>query len=112
MKQIIVTGGRDYSDRETLRAVLNFLNPDLVIQGGASGADRLAKIWAESNGKIFMTVEADWSKHGKAAGPMRNREMLRIYPDAVVVAFPGGSGTANCVKTALELNRTVLQVRK
>jgi hypothetical protein len=59
MKQIIVTGGRDYDDWSMLQDVLNFISPDEVIQGGASGADRMAKEWTEFNKKKAITVEAD-----------------------------------------------------
>ena len=112
MKQAIVTGGRDYDDWDTIQEVLNFHQPDVVIQGGASGADKLAKYWAELNQKGFITVIADWQKHGRAAGPIRNRLMLENYPHAFVIAFPGGRGTADCVRTANELNRIVFQVHK
>jgi hypothetical protein len=109
---IIVTGGRDYDDWARLQDVLSVFNVGLIIQGGASGADRLAKKFAEEYLINNVTVEADWNKHGRAAGPRRNWEMLMEYPKAIVVAFPGGAGTANCVKQALQLNRIVLMVQK
>lgn len=110
MKQVIVTGGRNYEDGVMVQEVLDFLSPDLVIQGGASGADKLAKEWAEENA-TSITIEADWTNHGRAAGPIRNREMLISYPEAIVVAFPGGAGTENCIKTALGLNRIIFRVQ-
>ena len=112
MKTVIVTGGRDYDDWAMLQEVLNFINPDVVVQGGAWGADQMAVDWAEYNKKEFLTFNADRNKHGRAAGPIRNKEMLQANPKAVVVAFPGGAGTANCVRTAVELNMIVLQVHK
>jgi hypothetical protein len=112
MKEVIVTGGRDYSDKVTLNSVLDLIDPDVVIQGGASGADKLAKEWAESHEKTCFTHEADWNRHGKAAGPIRNREMLKEYSSATVVAFRGGKGTADCVMAALQKDMIVLQVHK
>ena len=111
MKKVIVTGGRDYDDRAKIRDVLNFINPDMVIQGGASGADLLAKKWADANVKDLSTVEAQWAKYGKSAGPRRNREMLDLHPGALVLAFPGGIGTSDCIKAALERGHIVLQVK-
>lgn len=112
MKDVIVTGGRDYDDWAMVQEVLNLFDIGLLIQGGASGADSDAKEYARLNNIECVTVAADWNKHGKAAGPIRNKEMLLKYPNAIVVAFPGGAGTANCVKTAVALNRIVLQVHK
>lgn len=111
-KQIIVTGGRDYNDWVMFQDVLISFNPSLIIQGGASGADKMAKEWARLNNIECETVEADWDKHGKAAGPIRNKQMLLLYPNALILAFPGGAGTANCVKQAVGLNRIVLMVHE
>jgi len=109
----IVTGGRNYTDGVRVNEVLRLFDIGLLIQGGANGADRLARIYGHNN-PIFeiVTIEADWNKYGKAAGPIRNREMLDKYPNAIVVAFPGGKGTEDCVKAALERNMVVLRVEQ
>ena len=111
-RQVIVTGGRDYDDWAMIQDVLNSLDLALIIEGGAEGADMMAKEYAETFNIPHVTVEADWTKYGRAAGPIRNKEMLQKYPLAVIVAFPGGSGTANCVKQAVAMNRIVLMVHK
>lgn len=110
MKQVIVTGGRDYDNSLTVNKVLSIINPDMVIQGGASGADGLALAWAKTNGKEHDTIKADWTKYGKSAGPKRNAAMLRKYPMATVVAFPGDTGTADCVSKAIEYNMIIFRV--
>lgn len=95
---IAVTGGRGYNDKATIYRVLDILNAarriSKLIEGGATGVDRLCRQWAIDRGISYETVEAEWSKHGKAAGPLRNGWMLDRNPD-LVVAFPGGRGTAN-----------------
>ena len=112
-KVVIVTGGRDYDDFAMVADVLSAIQPDLVVQGGATGADKLASDWAKYSDKTeCITVNADWNKYGAYAGPKRNIEMLEAYPEAMVVAFPGGKGTANCVKEAVKRNHIVLQVHK
>lgn len=111
MKTIVVTGGRDYSAFVRVKEVLDLINPDVVVQGGVMGADKLAKEWADSNQKSCITVEADWTKYGRRAGPIRNRLRLIENPKATVIAFPGGAGTANCVRTAIEQGMTVLEVK-
>jgi hypothetical protein len=112
MKDVIVTGGRDYDDFAMVQDVLSLFDIGLLIQGGAFGADEAALEYAKHNTIECVTVAADWDKHGRGAGPIRNKEMLLKYPNAIVVAFPGGAGTANCVKAAVALNRIVLQVHK
>ena len=55
-------------------------------------------------------MKANWDLHGKAAGPIRNRTMLNAHPNAIVVAFPGGRGTDNCISEAQARNMTILRV--
>lgn len=113
MREVIVTGGRDYRNLGKVKEVLDLFDISHLIQGGASGADLIAAGYSTLYPKITsITIQADWTKHGKAAGPIRNREMLMKYPNAIVVAFPGGKGTENCIKQALELGHLVLQVRE
>lgn len=100
---IIVCGGRDYGDRETVFAALDHLHKkrsiDILIHGDAPGADTLAGEWAESRCIFSIACPADWKAHGKAAGPIRNTAMLTFNPVGVV-AFPGGTGTADMVRQA------------
>jgi len=93
-KVAIVCGGRDYNDKDYAFCFLNENLPEclVLIEGGATGADRLGRLWAQSRGIHVATVNAQWGRYGKAAGPYRNVAMLRLRPD-VVVAFPGGNGT-------------------
>lgn len=110
--QVIVTGGRHFKDKEMVARNLAKLNPTLVIEGGATGADRLAREWAKENGVEFKTVEAEWRKHGfydARAGHTRNRKMIVDYPEAVVLHFPGNTGTKNCVETAKIMKRKVIK---
>lgn len=98
--RVLVTGGRDFSDLALLTGALDHLHAQhpftVLIHGDASGADRLSGEWAESRGIQVEARPADWKKHGRAAGPIRNSQMLDERPD-IVVAFPGGKGTADMV---------------
>lgn len=109
--RVIVCGGRDYQNRSHVYAVLRDLRQRYgsltIIEGGATGADRLAREWASHENQACVTVEADWKLHGRAAGPLRNRAMLEQNP-ALVVAFPGGRGTADMTKQALAAGVQVL----
>ncbi|WP_395759520.1 DUF2493 domain-containing protein [Streptomyces althioticus] len=104
---VIVTGSRDYKDWAKVWEELDSLirqYPDLIIRHGGcpTGADRFASMWISTWYKpsniIEAVYEADWDKHGKAAGPIRNREMAQAGAD-LCLAFPLGEsrGTWNCV---------------
>lgn len=110
MKDVIVTGGRHYADQDKMQSVLQLFDIAMLIQGGATGADNLARIYASKNKVYIETFEADWDKHGRAAGPIRNNIMLEENRNAVVIAFPGGNGTDDCVRSALSKGMTVLRV--
>lgn len=110
----VVCGGRDYGDAERVRQVLDEVAPTFVLQGGASGADRLARGWCEARGVDFAEVPALWEARGRAAGPRRNAVQARLAqqlaPGAwVLVAFPGGRGTASMVRVARRYGVRVVQ---
>lgn len=103
---ILVTGGRKYSNTEQLYSVLDWYHEkfgiETVIQGGARGADELAKEWCWENGILPTTVLARWNEYGKSAGFIRNKEMFILFHKSIdiVIAFPGGNGTKHCIKVA------------
>ena len=118
---ILVCGGRDYDNRMELYGALdalNFQQPILgLIHGGAKGADSLAGDWMrdkinDGHKDCWMAVyPAQWDLHGKAAGPVRNQQMLDQNPGIeLVVAFPGGTGTADMVKRATAKGVKVIEV--
>lgn len=109
---VIVTGSRLWADPEPIYSALDNSCPTLVVQGGALGADAIAREWAKATGTQCRTFHANWLKHGKRAGPLRNGLMLRSYPGALVLAFPlDGPGTADCMRQARELRMRVTVYR-
>lgn len=110
MLDILVTGGRDFHDRDLLEQVLDVLEPYCVIHGGAPGADTLANEWAGKNGAAVEEYPAEWEVHGKVAGPIRNQVMLDKSQPDLVVAFPGGNGTEDMVRRARRAGYVVLRV--
>jgi hypothetical protein len=102
--KVLVCGGRDFNDALTLGSWLGGIHKkqgiDLLIEGGARGADYMARKFAEWQGIPVKTFTADWERHGKAAGPIRNKQMLDEGKPDLVVAFEGGRGTANMVQQA------------
>lgn len=110
--KVCVTGGRKYSDDAHVNSVLDAIHKrtpiTLLIHGKSFGADMLAQRWARKNGVREQGFQAEWSRLGKAAGPVRNRVMLHESKPDVLVAFPGRDGTANCVGQAHVLGIDVI----
>jgi hypothetical protein len=102
--RVLVCGGRDYADDILLAEVLDDIDSQrrvtLLIEGEARGADTLARQWAERRRIPVRKYPADWEHDGKAAGPIRNQRMLDDGKPDLVVAFPGGRGTADMVRRA------------
>jgi hypothetical protein len=94
-------GSRDWTDRERIRRDLESLpEGSVVIEGGARGADRIAREEARELGLHVATVNALWDFYGRAAGYRRNEAMARLQPD-YLYAYPlGGPGTANMIQIA------------
>lgn len=109
--KIIVTGSRHNPFKELVYKTLHEMMPTMIVEGGAPGVDTSARQFAKEFRIEHDRVDADWDKYGNAAGPIRNKAMLLKHRDALVVAFPGGNGTMNCIKTAKELGMTVIQIR-
>lgn len=89
--KILVSGDRDYTNREIIRALLagiKCLHEDVtLIEGEARGADTIAR---EAGEEFTIDIEpypAEWDKYGKAGGPIRNRQMLKEGEPDVVFCF-------------------------
>jgi hypothetical protein len=129
--RVLVTGGRTFTtheDRMWLYDALNLLHTKAVIteiiEGGANGADLAAKnwcLWRRACGDRIelTTVEAEWERHSRGlkdgqknpAGVIRNNEMAKLRPD-VVLATPGGNGTAHMVAIAKKAGLQVIFLEK
>ena len=76
-----------------------------IVEGGARGTDALAKRYALERGFILKEFPADWDKNGRAAGPIRNSEMVDFIKDkenrAAIFFWDGKSrGTGDCMRKA------------
>jgi hypothetical protein len=109
---VMVCGGRDYVARDELFLSLNELHARLafsrLVHGNCRGADQLAGEWAESRGVPLSIYPCLWDEGD--TGPARNRRMLDDAKPALVIAFPGGSGTESAVYEARRRGIPVVRV--
>jgi hypothetical protein len=131
--RVLVCGGRDfgdltiathlhnghklkeqkYAEHTFIHRTLDALLPDdcVVIQGRARGVDTAAEQWAwQRSGRTSEPFPADWDKYGKSAGYIRNAKMLSIGKPDLVVAFPGGKGTAMMIDLARKAGVEVKEI--
>lgn len=119
--KVLVCGGRDYDNRERLFEVLDQAlkaatlagKTFTLVHGGARGADALSGLWAaERQEHVTVRVyKADWEKHKRSAGPIRNRLMFTSEQPDVIIAFSGGKGTADMISVARKANVPVYEVK-
>ena len=101
----LICGGRRFADQTIFDAAMADIMdlygcPARIVHGNARGADQMAGDFGRRMSIEVVAVPADWSKLGAVAGPVRNALMLEDYKPAVVVAMPGGLGTADMVRRA------------
>src|SRR5689334_18184632 len=93
MIRLLICGDRNWTDYNLIKDVLerivwtNEQRIEVVIQGAARGADTLARLAAMNLGVRCDSYPAQWAKYGRAAGPIRNREMLEDGKPTHVLAF-------------------------
>lgn len=108
-KKVLVTGDRNWTSRVVVLTELIFCRSlKTLVEGEAHGADKISADLAENILKLedIRRYPADWDKLKRAAGPIRNREMLKERPD-LVLAFHDdlegkSKGTKDMVKISLK----------
>lgn len=126
--RVLICGGRDYNNKEYFTKTLHRIceergwnhEPDQygntlpnihIIHGGAKGADSLADDFAVVNWTGLTVFPAEWDKYGQAAGAIRNKQMLVEGKPDIVIAFPGGRGTAHMCQIAKRAGIKVIKVK-
>lgn len=102
--KVLICGDRHWTDRELIRSWLSKLQDwgyDTVLEGKASGADSIAGEEAKLMGMTVLEFPAEWQRYGRAAGPIRNRQMLDQLP-SLVVAFHKNISASRGTKDTLE----------
>jgi hypothetical protein len=105
--KVIIAGSRGINDRLGLVKAIKQSGFDVteVVSGTAHGVDKMGEAWALANGVALKEMPADWSKHDKSAGPIRNKQMAE-YADAAIILWDGKSrGTLNMIKNMSALDK-------
>lgn len=104
MRRVCVTGGRKFPNCKLIYETLDEIHAEdpisELVHGNYGKADLAARDWAIDRGVKQVPFNAEWTRFGSAAGPMRNTRMIdQGHPD-LVVGFPGGAGTADTIRKA------------
>jgi hypothetical protein len=113
--RLIIAGGRNVAETDVYRALLvcPWTNADIteVVSGCAKGADTFGEEWARRMSIPVMHFPANWELYGRAAGPIRNREMA-THADALLAVWDGQSpGTKDMIRVAELLGLKVFVYR-
>lgn len=107
-------GGRNNA-RSQVRAVLNaykkrYPEIEVVIHGNGGNTDHEADAWARENNLEIEKYGAEWGTYGRAAGPIRNNQMIIAGKPDMILAIAGGRGTADTVRRARKIGLPVEEV--
>lgn len=100
--RIVISGSRTITDEKWIERILcgQLGSGDLVVTGGCRGVDKIAHDWARRMFCKTKVMPADWDTHGKAAGPIRNAQMMEDA-DLLLAFWDGKSrGTRNAIDEA------------
>lgn len=101
--KVIIAGSRDVNDYSLVVKAIESSGYNIteVVCGCAIGIDTLGEQWARANNIPIKEMPADWDRNGRAAGPIRNRQMAE-YADAAIVVWDGKSlGSRNMVENMI-----------
>lgn len=102
--RILVCGSRNWTKKGIIRRIIEQSQADTVIHGACRGADEIAGEIAKSLGLDIIKCPAEWESYGRAAGPVRNQQMLKHKPD-IVFAFhediENSKGTKDMITRAM-----------
>lgn len=114
--RLAVVGSRGFDKYDLVEFVLDEFKlssatPLVIISGGARGADTLANLYAVRNELEMVVYAAEWDKHGKSAGYIRNADIVKDC-DELVAFWDGKSrGTLHSINIATKQGKTVTVIK-
>ena len=103
--KILICGDRNWTDRKFIKRIIEQFHPTEIIEGEARGADSIARDVGEELGIIVHKYPANWKLYGKAAGSIRNKQMLDEGKPDLVMAFHNDLTNSKGTKNMLEISR-------
>ena len=105
---IAIVGSRTFTDYTQLKETLDeYKNISKIVSGGAKGADKLGERYAKENNIETLIFLPDWKKYGRAAGVIRNKDIVS-NSDTVIAFWDGKStGTLSSINLAKKLKKNL-----
>ena len=109
MKYLLIAGSRTFEDRDLFNRVTEeIIDGDerftVIVEGGAAGADTMAREYAEAHDMKYVEFKPDWKQYGRAAGPKRNDKMIQFIKERNGTALyfwdEESKGTKQCIDSA------------
>lgn len=114
-KILLVTGSRTINDyrfvADSLDEIYKEFPFDLLIHGGAQGVDRMADMYAKTRGIGLIVKYPNWKRYGRAAGPIRNNQMVKKCTKGIAIWDGTSKGTKQCIDQ-LKKSKKLLKVFK
>lgn len=111
--KIIIAGSRNFNDFDILKEKMDkatrLIDKDIeIVSGTARGADKLGERYAKERNHSIISMPADWDKHGRSAGYIRNEQMASLADVCVVFWNRESNGTRHMIRLAKKYNVPVL----
>jgi hypothetical protein len=115
--KLLICGSRSITSYPVVATIISAMEyrPDEVIHGGARGVDTAAGQWAREHGAYERVFPADWDEHGKAAGMIRNREMVDECDEVLAIWDGKSRGTKHTIdyaKSTGKLTRVIISTEE
>ena len=114
IKRVIIAGCRNYTNYEQAKEYIDFCISNIrqkyeliFVSGGCTGADAIGERYAKENGFKLEVYPAKWKKYGKAAGPKRNAEMVKIGDYFICFWDNKSAGTKSLIILARKANKKI-----
>lgn len=111
--KLAIVGSRHFRNSQFFhQAILDWIDrfkttPDQIISGGAKGADQLARDYARKNHIPLKEFLPDWSRYGKAAGPIRNNQIVKEATHILAFLSRHGSGTQDTIRKGKKAGKII-----
>ena len=108
----IIAGSRDINDMELLLEAIKKSKFKIteVVSGCCKGVDALGEEWAVDKNIPIYWIPADWEKHQRAAGPIRNQRMAKYADQAIIIRFQYSKGSINMFEEMNKLKKPIYEI--